>query len=132
MKTLIASLAVAFLIAAGQTALLRAQEESKPEGIQITDAKLGKNIQDRMIVDEDSTFELNSKVFLWMKTSGGANDSVTVTWKTGDFTHAATLFIGGSPWRTWASKTVTKAGDWTVTVTDAAGSVLKEMSFTVK
>ncbi len=123
--------AVAIFLAWGATTL-RAQEESKPEGIHIADAKLGKDVKERAIVDEDSTFDVNSKVFLWMKTTGGANDSVTVTWKTGDFSYATTLPIGGSPWRTWASKTVSKAGDWTVTVTDASGSVLKELTFSVK
>lgn len=132
MKQLIALTAALFLISIAGFVTVRAQEETKAAGIRITDAKLGKDVKDRMIADEDSTFDLNSKVYLWMKTTGGANDSLSVTWKSGDFSHTATLFVGGSPWRTWASKTVSKAGDWTVSVADLSGNVLKEMSFTVK
>jgi len=40
--------------------------------------------------------------------------------------------VGGNPWRTWSSKTAFKAGDWTVTVTDAGGNTLKELKFTVQ
>ena len=109
-----------------------AQDSVKASAIQIVDAKLGKGVQDRMITEEDSVFAKGSKVFFWMKVTGGASDQITVTWKSGDFTHSTTLMIGGSPWRTWATKTVHKAGEWTVSVTDASGNVLKEMSFRVE
>ena len=111
---------------------LVAQDEAKISQLQIVDAKLGKVVKDRMIMEEDSTFAKNSKVFLWMKITGGASDEITVTWKNGTITHATTLMIGGSPWRTWASKTVWKTGEWVVTVTDASGKVLKEMTFNVE
>ena len=100
--------------------------------IQLIDAGLGKDVKDRMVVDEATSFPKNSKVFLWMKFTGGASDQVTVTWKNGSSSHNTTLVVGGSPWRTWASKTVGKSGDWTVTVTDAEGNVLKEISFKVE
>ena len=101
-------------------------------GLAIADAKLGSNVQDHEIVGESSTFTLNDRVYLWLKVTGGKDDSVMVTWKTGDLSYSTTLRVGGSPWRTWAYKTAYVAGDWTVTVTDAtSGAVLKEMSFTV-
>ena len=114
------------------TAVSVAPEYAKPAGLQLTDARLGKDVKDRAIVDEDSVFAKGSKVFLWMKFTGGASDQVTVTWKSGSTAHTTTLVVGGSPWRTWASKSVGKTGDWTVTVTDAVGNVLKEMSFKVE
>ena len=108
------------------------QENEKPAGgLEITEAKLGSNVEDRVLNGEDSTFSLGSKVFLWMKITGASSDEITVTWKFGAMTHATTLTVGGSPWRTWATKIVGKAGDWSVSVTDSSGAVLKEMSFKV-
>ena len=100
--------------------------------LQVVDARLGKDVKDRMIADEDSVFAKGSKVFLWMKLTGGASDNITVEWKTGSFTHNTTLVVGGSPWRTWASKTASKSGQWTVVVTDGSGRVLKEVEFRVE
>ena len=114
------------------TISLARRQESGENQIQIVDSRLGKDVKDRMVVEEDSTFAKNSAVFLWMKLTGGSSDQITVTWKNGDYSHETTLMIGGSPWRTLASKTVRTSGDWTVTVTDAKGNVLKEMSFKVE
>ena len=111
----------------------RAQEgEAAAGSIQITEAKLGTNVENRELIGEDSTFALSAKVFLWMKVTGGASDQITVIWKNGEMTHSTTLMIGGSPWRTWATKTATKAGEWSVSVTDTAGNVLKEVMFKVE
>jgi hypothetical protein len=113
--------------------LLTAQEsKAMSKDIQIVDVKLGKDVKDRVLVDEDSTFALNSKVFLWLKITGASSEALTVTWKQGEKSYTTTLNIGGSPWRTWANKILAKAGDWTVTITDAAGNMLKEMSFKVQ
>jgi hypothetical protein len=111
---------------------LFAQQETKPASIRLVNAKLGKEIKDRMIVDEDSSFTVNSKVYLWLKVTGGNNEEITITWKNGELTHETKLTLGGSPWRTWAEKTLYKPGDWTVTVTDKAGQILKEISFKVQ
>jgi hypothetical protein len=126
------SILVLILLLAVGANYLFAQQETKTEGIQLIDAKLGKDVKDRIIADEDTTFALNSKVFLWLKTSGGSNEEITVLWKHGAVAHETKLTIGGSPWRTWAVKTAYKAGDWSVTVTDKEGKVLKEMNFKVK
>jgi len=66
-----------------------------------------------------------------MKITGGPGD-LKVNWKVGDATDSVSLNVGGSPWRTWGSKTLHKAGSWTVTVTDAGGATLKELTFTVQ
>lgn len=104
-----------------------AQEKS----LEIAEAKLGKDVQNREVVTDTTGFAVGDRVYLWLKVTGGPSDSLTVTWKTGDQTWTSKLNIGGSPWRTWAYKTAYSAGEWTVTVTDAAGTALKEMSFTV-
>jgi len=102
------------------------------QGLQVADAKLGKGVQDRNITEEATTFAVNDKVYLWLKLTGAGSDAVKVNWKVGDSTDTVTLKVGGSPWRTWSSKTAWKAGDWTVTITDAGDQVLKELKFTVQ
>ena len=98
----------------------------------VAEAKLGKGVVDRMIADETATFATGEKAFLWLKVEDAAGESLTVTWQVDGQTYPATLAIGGTPWRTWASKTLHIAGEWTVTVTDAAGVTLNETKFTVK
>jgi hypothetical protein len=102
------------------------------EGLQVADAKLGKGVQDRNITEEATTFAVNDKVYLWLKLTGGTSDPVKVSWKVGDSVDTVTLKVGGSTWRTWSSKTAWKAGDWTVTISDASDQVLKELKFTVQ
>jgi hypothetical protein len=105
---------------------------AQAEGLQVMDAKLGKGVQDRNMTEEATTFAVNDKVYLWLKIAGGPADGVKVNWKLGDKVDPYTLKVGGNPWRTHASKTAYKAGDWTVTVTDANDHVLKELKFTVQ
>lgn len=119
-------LAPAFLLVPGR---LAAQADAV---VAVADARLGSNVENRMIVQEATSFPVDSKVFLWIKVVGAPPGGVTVTWKTGEYSHATTLSVGGSPWRTWATKTVRQAGNWTVTVTDENGTVLKELPFTVE
>ena len=113
--------------------------ERHTTGIQILNAKLGKDVKDRMLVDEDSTFELNTKVFLWMKVSGEANSTIQIHWKPPPVSEQSVvqpivteLKIGGNPWRTWAYRTAYKVGEWTVTITDNEGQVIKELNYHVR
>lgn len=98
----------------------------------VTEAKLGKSMVDRRIADETSTFAPGDRAYLWLKVEDGAGELLTVTWQINGQTYPAELHIGGNPWRTWASKTLHIAGEWTVTVTDAAGTKLHETKLTVK
>lgn len=109
-----------------------AQEQAMEKGLEVAEAKLGKSVENRELTDATATFSLNDRAYLWLRVVGGPADSLTVTWKTGDQTYESKLNIGGSPWRTWSYKTCYVAGPWTVTVTDAQGTVLKELSFTVE
>ncbi|HKB82039.1 MAG TPA: DUF2914 domain-containing protein [Burkholderiales bacterium] len=98
----------------------------------VIEAKLGKGVVDRKIVDESTTFAPGEKAYLWLKVEGADAETLTVTWQINGQTYPAMLNIGGNPWRTWASKTLHIAGEWTVTVTDAAGTTLNETKFVVK
>jgi hypothetical protein len=108
------------------------KSEASAAGIQVLDAKLGKDIKDKEISEEAAEFDLNAKVWFWVKVKGAANESLTITWKCGDLTKESKLNVTSSPFRTWTAKNVAKAGDWTVTVADASGNTLKELKFTVK
>ena len=98
----------------------------------VAEARLGKSVADRMIADETTTFAPGEMAYLWLKVEDASGETLTVTWKINDQSYQTTLNIGGSPWRTWASKTLHLAGDWTVTVSDSAGATLNETKLTVK
>ncbi len=98
----------------------------------VTEAKLGKSVVDRNVTNEATEFSVGEKAFFWMKVEGAADQTLTVTWIQGDNKYPVELKVGGSPWRTWSSKTLQSAGAWSVTVSDSSGKVLKEMTLTVK
>lgn len=112
----------------------QAQNENKMQqaGPKIVELKLGTDVQNKEIVGEDSTFAVNAKVYAWMKITGAMGDSIVVYWKHADKDYKTTIGIGGNSWRVWAYKTVSAAGDWTISVSIQAGEVLKDASFTVK
>jgi Protein of unknown function (DUF2914) len=124
-------------LTAGTLAAQTPQAAQAPQtgtSLQVADAKLGTGVTDRELTgDPTTTFKVGDTVYLWLNVTGGPSaDPITVTWKSGDFSYAYQLPISGSRWRTWATKQAFKAGDWTVTVTDAAGTTLKELPFTVQ
>jgi hypothetical protein len=130
-KFTIVSLCLLSLLTIAGVAISTGQETAAAT-IQITDAKLGTGVENRLLTGEDSTFTADAKVYLWMRITGATGEALTVTWKNGTAIHSTTLNVGGSPWRTWANKTVAKAGEWTVSVADSKGASLKELTFTVK
>ncbi|MFN0040179.1 MAG: DUF2914 domain-containing protein [Burkholderiales bacterium] len=99
---------------------------------QITEAKLGKGIAERMITEEASGFAAGEKAYLWMRVMDATGETLVVTWKTGDQSFQSSVNIGGSPWRTWANKTLHIVGEWTVTVNDTAGNILHETKLNVQ
>jgi hypothetical protein len=117
---------------AALTLLLSPLAVLSQDGLKVVEAKLGKGVQDRQITEEASSFAVNEKAYLWLRVSGGPADPIQVTWKAGEHTDTVPLNVGGPTWRTWSSKTLWMAGDWTVTVTDAGGQVLQEVAFTVQ
>ena len=98
----------------------------------VTDAKVGKNVVDREVTDESTTFAVGEKAYLWLRVEGGTGETLKVVWRINEQEYPVDLRIGGSPWRTWATKTLHIAGDWTVTVTDAKGNTLNEATLKVQ
>jgi hypothetical protein len=115
----------------GAALLMFVSVAASAQSLEVADAKLGKGVQDRQIVDETATFAVNEKAYLWLRVTGGPGD-ITVNWSIGDHTDTVPLNIGGSSWRTWSNKTLWQAGDWKVTVTGSDGQVLKEITFQVQ
>jgi hypothetical protein len=132
MKRILVCLCLLFVFPLLVGALFAANPPQAASAITVEDAKLGKDVKDRQIVDETAEFALNDKVYFWIKVIGAAGESLKATWKNGDHTYTSDLAIGGSPWRTWCYKTAALPGDWTLAVADSKGNILKEMSFKVK
>ncbi len=105
--------------------------EKEKATLTVSEAKLGTGVENRQLVGEATTFDVNQKVYLWMELKGGPSDSITVTWKCGEKSYHTALKVGGPTYHTWAYKTASIAGSWTVTVSDAAGTELKQLDFTV-
>lgn len=98
----------------------------------VSEAKVGKGIADREITEETSSFALNETAYVWMRIVGGNGETVTVNWSNADQTFDVLLSIGSDSWRTWSSKILHLPGEWTVTVTDAAGATLYQSTLTVQ
>ena len=98
----------------------------------VTEAKLGTQVVDRAIAGETATFKTGDRAYFWFRIEDATDETLTVTWKVNDLAFPTELKVGASPWRTWASKTLHVAGEWTVTVTDSAGAALHEARFTVQ
>ena len=108
-----------------------AKSEKAPGQLEVTEAKLGTDVQAKKLVGEAAEFALNQKVYLWLAVSGGPADDLTVTWKHADKTYETKLKVGGPTFHTWAYKTAALVGAWSVSITDASGKALKELQFTV-
>lgn len=108
---------------------MKASQQNMPV---IEQLLLGTSIQNKELSGQDSTFNVRDKVYLWMMVTGATGDSLVLTWKHGDNSYETKLSIGGSPWRTWAYKTVAAAGEWSITVSTQSGQILKTKTFTVK
>lgn len=91
-------------------------------------------VEDREPVGAGHSFPADvGQVYAWMRITGHADEAIQVVWTHGENTFNVPLEIGGSPWRTWSSKTIPSdwTGAWSVAVEDADGNVLASADFTV-
>lgn len=98
------------------------------------EASVAAAIVDRMPQNPTTSFPADvGTVYAWSRITGAAGTTIQHVWIHDGQEYPVTLEIGGSPWRTWSSKAIPAewAGDWTVEVRDAAGTVLQTLSFTV-
>ncbi len=95
---------------------------------------LTRSVVDRVPVDTASAFPADvGTVFLWTRVEGGAGSTLRHVWIHGPHEAVVDLMIGGSPWRTWSSRTVPSdwTGEWRVEIRDASDNVLETVTFTV-
>jgi hypothetical protein len=98
------------------------------------DLIMATGVENREPVGVGETFPSDvGKVFAWMRVTGAAGQAIQVVWSHGTHTFTVPLEIGGSPWRTWSSKTIPSfwSGEWSVEVRDAQGNSLVTTKFTV-
>ena len=99
------------------------------------EAVLARSVVDRAPQDTGVAFPAEvGELVLWTRVTGGAGQTLNHVWFYSDTEVAnVPLTIGGSPWRTWSRKTipVEATGAWRVEIRDAAGTVLKQLDFTV-
>lgn len=95
------------------------------------------NVVDREPQDAAETFAPTIHAVYYFTEVHGADSPTTIThrWLYRDQVMAeVTLEVGGSPWRTWSSKTILPewTGTWKVEVVTAGGQVLASKSFTIQ
>ena len=116
------------VFALGTTAPLAAQDTVEVEAV------LATGVAEMMPVGETQEFPVDvGQVFLWTRVTGAADSSIRHVWIHGEMEFPVTLQVGGSPWRTWSSKTIPPewAGEWRVEIRDEAGNLLDTRSFVV-
>lgn len=98
------------------------------------EVEIAAQIVDRMPQDAGSSFPIDvGEVFCWTRVIDGVDTELQHVWIHGEMEFPVPVEIGGSPWRTWTSKTIPPAwaGEWRVEIRDGAGAVLATRSFTV-
>jgi len=123
---------IAFLVVSMGLAAFAAFRE-----LTVDEAVICKAVADRMPQDSGETFPADVGQLCCFCKIAGASEATTIThvWKKGEMQMAAVeLNVGGSPWRTWSSKTIDPGwtGAWTVEIQDAQGNVLQTLNFVVE
>lgn len=118
-------------LALGSGAARLAAQETTRVTLEIA---VGRDVVDRMPSDTASTFaEDVGQLYCWTRVTGAQGTTIQHVWIHGDDEFPVPLEIGGSPWRTWSTKTIPVewTGEWRVEVRDAGGNVLATVRFTV-
>jgi Protein of unknown function (DUF2914) len=98
--------------------------------------QVGTGVENRDIVGAADSFASSvGKVFCWSRITGASGASVKHLWfRNGTEMASVDLNVGGSPWRTWSSKTIPASwtGDWEVRVVDSNGTTIASKTFKVE
>jgi hypothetical protein len=98
------------------------------------EAQVATQIVDRMPEGAGTEFPGDvGELYCWARVTDGGGATIQHVWIYGEMEFPVSLEVGGSPWRTWSSKTIPPewAGAWRVEVRDGEGNVLATVSFTV-
>ena len=98
------------------------------------EAQIAAQIVDREPQEAGAVFAADvGQVYCWSRVSGAEGTTIQHVWIHDDTEYPVSLDIGGSPWRTWSSKSIPPewAGDWRVEIRDGQGNMMETLSFTV-
>ena len=133
-----ASLFVGAAIALVSATSARAQDPTQAgaaKSAATVEASVGTSIADRVLAGAAESFPKGTqKLYCFSKVTGAENTEVEHVWYKGDAEQGRVkLKIGGSPWRTYSSKTLgdDASGDWRCDVVQD-GKVLQSVKFKVE
>ena len=93
-----------------------AQEQAGAPTVAMAEAAVGTGVADRQLTGTAESFPVSTgRLYCYSKITNAADTEVQHVWYQGETEKSrVTLKIGGSPWRTWSSKTLGEvaAGDW--------------------
>jgi cytoskeleton protein RodZ len=105
---------------------------SAPGALSVAESGLGRRIVSSRLEGDGSRFAPGEVAWFQTRVLGGrAGETVRHVWiYDGRAQQSITLRLGGGDWRTHSSKTIYRAGPWTVEARDKDGRVLASASFT--
>lgn len=99
------------------------------------EAAVGTSIAERQLAGAGESFPAGtSKLYCFTKIANAADSEIEHVWYKGDVEQGRVMLkIGGTPWRTWSSKTLgpDSTGDWRCDVIKD-GAVLQSIRFKVE
>lgn len=106
------------------------------QNIEVATLEIGTTVEDRNIVNPDTSFSSSVGNLFCFTRITGAEDTTQVShvWYYDDEEMARTeLDVRSSDWRTWSSKNIlpTWVGSWRVVIEDAGGNSLAEQTFEI-
>jgi hypothetical protein len=127
------------LCLAASTQVLAQQPQGAPAAAPtvaaIVEAAVGTSIAERQLAGAGESFPAGTaKLYCFTKISNAGDAEIEHVWFKGDVEQGrVALKIGGSPWRTWSSKSLgpDSAGDWRCDVMKD-GTVLQSVRFKVE
>jgi hypothetical protein len=122
--------------AAAAAAEEAAEEPAESDHVEVVELKLAKSLENREPVDEGTSFETGGRVYTWVKLKVKEDETtIKMRWSVDDkpiFTSEAITVKRSPSWRTWLTKTLTRAGDWKVEILDADDKPVHAANFTVE
>jgi hypothetical protein len=101
----------------------------------MVEAAVGTSIAERQLAGSGESFPAGTeKLYCFTKISNAGDSEIEHVWFKGDVEQGRVMLkVGGSPWRTWSSKTLgaDSAGDWRCDVMKD-GAVLQSVRFKVE
>jgi len=98
------------------------------------EAQIAAQIVDREPQQAGAVFAADvGQVYCWSRVTDAEGTTIQHVWIHDGVEHPVSLPVGGSPWRTWSSKSIPPewAGDWRVEIRDGQGNMMETLSFTV-